>query len=117
MRDQWNAANSQAVEQSNILWRRNANTINTAAQNSVNQLNAQMAYNISTAEQSALWQQLRDDATYLRQSYENEEQRKTSLYATALANEGIQGHSTEHMREMRNSYGLMMNTITKTFES
>jgi hypothetical protein len=44
---------------------------------------------MSSAEQSALWQQLRDEATYTRQAYENEEQRKTTLYATALANEGI----------------------------
>jgi hypothetical protein len=87
-RDQWNAANKQAVEQSNVEWRRQSNTIDTAAQNAANQQNAQMAFNLSSAEQSFLWQNLRDEAAYIRQSYENDEQRKTTLYATALANEG-----------------------------
>ena len=38
-REQWNAANAQAVEQSNIQWRRQANTIDTAATNAANQEN------------------------------------------------------------------------------
>tara|TARA_R110002020_G_scaffold167017_3_gene355204 strand:+ start:2260 stop:4689 length:2430 start_codon:yes stop_codon:yes gene_type:complete len=86
-RDQWNAANAQAVAQSNVEWRRKANLSNTAAQNSSNQMSAQMQFNLDSAEQAFLWQNLRDEAAYLRQSYENEEQRKTSLYATALGNE------------------------------
>jgi hypothetical protein len=86
-RDQWNAANAQAVEQSNIAWRRQSNTIDTAAQNAANQQNVQNAYNISALDQTQLWQQLRDEADYIRTSYENEETRKTQLYATALANE------------------------------
>jgi hypothetical protein len=86
-RDQWNAANKQAVEQSNVEWRRKTNTMNTAAVNAANQQNAQMAFNLDSAEQSFIWQGLRDEAAYIRQAYENEEQRKASLYATALANE------------------------------
>ena len=42
---------------------------------------------LDSAEQAFLWQNLRDEAAYLRQAYENEEQRKTTLYATALGNE------------------------------
>jgi hypothetical protein len=38
-------------------------------------------------EQQQIWQQLRDEAAYVRQSYENEETRKTQLYATAIGNE------------------------------
>ena len=86
-RDQWNAANAQAVAQSNIEWRRKSNTIDSAAINAANQANAQMAFNLNSAEQSFLWQNLRDEAAYIRQSYENDQQRKTTLYATALANE------------------------------
>ena len=86
-RDQWNTANKQAVLQSNVEWRRSANLADTAAINAANQQNAQMAFNLSSAEQSFLWQNLRDEAAYIRQSYENEQQRKTTLYATALANE------------------------------
>ena len=86
-RDQWNAANAQAVEQSNINWRRQANTIDTAAQNAANQQNVQNAYNISALDQTQLWQQLRDEATYIRTAYENEQARKATLIATAIGNE------------------------------
>ena len=55
--------------------------------NAENQQNVQNAFNMSTLEQTNLWQQLRDEADYIRTAYENEETRKTQLYATALANE------------------------------
>ena len=90
-RDQWNAANAQAVAQSNVEWRRKSNTINTAAANAANQQNAQMAFNLSSAEQEFLWQNLRDEAAYIRTAYENEEQRKTVMYSTALQNEAAAG--------------------------
>ena len=90
-REQWNAANAQAVEQSNIEWRRKANTIDTAAQNAANQLNAQQAFQISASEQAVIWQLLRDEAAYQRTAYENDQQRQTSLYATALSNETSAG--------------------------
>ena len=86
-RDTWNAQNAQAVEQSNIEWRRKANTIDNAAQNASNMLNAQQAFAINSAEQNFIWQELRDQAAYLRQNYENDQQRRTTLYATAIANE------------------------------
>tara|TARA_R100001460_G_scaffold44048_4_gene80596 strand:- start:8313 stop:11345 length:3033 start_codon:yes stop_codon:yes gene_type:complete len=86
-REMWNAQNAQAIEQSNTEWRRQANTINTAAENAANATAAQQAYNITTQELANVWQQLRDDASYARTAFENEEQRKTTLYATALAND------------------------------
>ena len=86
--EMWNKQNAQAVEQSNINWRRKSNTIDTAADNAANMMNAQQSFAMDSAEQNFLWQQARDKATYLRQAYENEEQRKTTLYATALASEG-----------------------------
>jgi hypothetical protein len=92
-RDQWNAANAQAVEQSNIQWRRQANLANTAAQNTANQQNAQIAYNLTSQEQTQLWQQLRDEAAYIRQNFENEQQRKAQLLATAIGNEKLAGKS------------------------
>jgi len=90
-RDQWNAANAQAVEQSNVQWRRQANAADTAAINASNQQNVQNAYNISAMDQTQYWQQLRDEADYIRTSYENEENRKTQLYSTALGNEAGSG--------------------------
>jgi hypothetical protein len=88
-RDQWNAANAQAVEQSNTQWRRQANLQDTAAQNAANQQNAQIAYNMSSQEQTQLWQQLRDEAAYVRQNFENEQQRKAQMIATAIGNEAV----------------------------
>ena len=86
-RDTWNATNSQAIEQSNVNWRRQANTAKTAAANAANQQNVQNAYNISALDQTQMWQQLRDDAGYIRQAYENNEQREAQLIATAIGNE------------------------------
>ena len=88
-RDQWNASNAQAVEQSNVQWRRQANLSDTAAQNTANQQNAQIAYNLTSQEQTQLWQQLRDEAAYIRQNYENEQQRKAQMIATAIGNESV----------------------------
>jgi len=90
-RDTWNAANAQAVEQSNVQWRRQANTAETAAANAANQQNVQNAYNISALDQTQLWQQLRDEAAYIRQAYENNEQREAQLIATAIGNESAAG--------------------------
>jgi len=102
-RDQWNAANAQAIQQSNIAWRRQANLADTAAQNSANQQNVQIAYNLTSQEQTQLWQQLRDEAAYVRQAYENDEQRKSQLVATAISNETVAKKSTSQLTSYLNS--------------
>jgi len=86
-RDQWNAANAQAVEQSNVQWRRQANTADTAAANAANQQNVQNAFAMTSNDQSQMWQQVRDEATYIRQAYEANAQRKAALLQTAIGNE------------------------------
>ena len=90
-RNQWNAQNAAAVEASNVQWRRQANTANTAAQNTINMQNAQNAFNLSSQAMSFLWQELRDQADFDFRSYENEENRKAQIIATAIANEGKAG--------------------------
>jgi len=87
-RSQWNAQNAQAVEQSNLAWRRQSNTINTAAANQVAMQNAMNANNLNSQALSFLWQELRDQADFDFRKYENEENRKISVITTALANEG-----------------------------
>ena len=52
------------MQQSNVQWRRNANLADTAAQNAVNQQNVQNSFALSSAAQSQLWQELRDQADY-----------------------------------------------------
>ena len=90
-RDQWNAANAQAVQQGNISWRRNANMADTAAQNAVNQQNAANAFGMQTAALSSLWQQMRDEATFAFQAGENAENRETQLYLASMQRDGAIG--------------------------
>lgn len=108
-RDQWNAANAQAVEQSNVAWRRQANTANTAAQNAANQQHAQNVFNINNAELAQLWQQLRDESSYLNSAYENDENRKTQLYAVAIGNEA-------NASKGRTSMSTIISQIDKIFK-
>jgi hypothetical protein len=86
-RDQFNVKNATAIAQSNLAWRRQANTAETAAINAVNQQNAQNAYGLSVAAQNFLWQELRDEADFTFKRWDNDEQRKTSLLVAALGNE------------------------------
>ena len=90
-RNQWNAQNSAAVEASNVQWRRQANTANTAAQNQINMQNAMNAFGFSSQAMSFLWQELRDQADFDFRAFENEENRKVQIIATAIANEGKPG--------------------------
>jgi hypothetical protein len=83
---QWNAANAQAVEQSNVAWRRQANTADTAAQNAINQQNVQNAFNLSAQAQAAMWQEMRDQATFSFQAAQSAEDRRAQLYAVAIGN-------------------------------
>jgi len=86
-REQFNTANKQAIEQADIAWRRQANTINTAATNAANQQNVMNAFNLDMSELQFLWQEVRDNAAYTRQAYENQQTRETQLLATAIGNE------------------------------
>lgn len=107
-RDKFNVTNAQAIEQSNLAWRRQANTINTAAQNAINQQNAQNAFQMSSQAQAFLWQELRDQANYSWQSSENDQNRKAQLYAQALANEG--GSASDWSTNL-NSITTVLNTM------
>jgi len=90
-RNQWNAQNAAAVEASNVQWRRQANTVTTAAQNQINMQNAMNAFGFSSQAMSFLWQELRDQADFDFRAFENEENRKAQIIATAIANEGKPG--------------------------
>jgi hypothetical protein len=102
-RDQWNAANAQAVEQSNVNWRRQANTADTAAINAANQQNVQNVYNMSALNQTQYWQQMRDEAAYIRNSHESYETRKAQLISVAIGNEAAatKGNTTTNSALMK----------------
>ena len=104
-RDQWNAANRQAIEQSNTSWRRQANLVNTAAQNAVNQQNASNAFGMQTAALAAIWQQMRDEATFAFQGTENAEDRETQLYLASMSREGTNAEkSGDQMAQFINDF-------------
>jgi len=87
-KDQWNAANQQAVYSSNTTWRRQANMADTAAQNAVNQQNAQNAFGLSSQANSFLWQELRDQADYDFRYADNTATRKLNAMIAAAGSEG-----------------------------
>ena len=90
-REQFNTQQSNVIEQFNVNWRRDANKIDTAAINAVNQQNAQNAFGLSTQAMSFMWQELRDQMDYSFKTYDNDQQRKASLIVAALGNEAAAG--------------------------
>ena len=49
---------------------------------------------MTALQQTQLWQQLRDEATYIRTAWENLEQRKTALIQTAIGQESVMKNDT-----------------------
>jgi hypothetical protein len=86
-RERFNIENARIVEQSNLAWRRQVNTVNTAAQNDVNMQNSINSFNISSQALSFMWQELRDEADYAFKSGENEKARLAALLSTAVASD------------------------------
>jgi hypothetical protein len=83
-RQQFNVANQREIDQSNVVWRRAINTANTAAVNAANQTNAQNLLNLSNWGLSSVWQQWRDEASWVNTSSENMENRNHNLAMAAL---------------------------------
>ena len=73
-----------AIEQSNVQWRRDINTANTAAQNAANQINAANYLNISNTALNNIWQQFRDEADYAYSSSENSQDRAYNMAMAVL---------------------------------
>ena len=109
-REIWNATNAQAVEQSNVEWRRKSNTIDTAAQNAVNQQNAQNAFAISQQAQSQLWQEVRDVANrnFTRELTQNE--RAMAMINSALSSEAFMTESV-HSAQRTKLFSLIAKLI------
>ena len=83
-RQQFNVNNQKEIDQSNVVWRRAINTANTAAVNASNQANAQNILNLSNWALSSLWQQWRDEASWVNTSSENVENRNHNLAMAAM---------------------------------
>ena len=98
-RYQFNSQNKVQIEQAYLTYLRNASMADTAAQNEANRINVQNSFAMTAAEQAFMYQQLRDESAYIRQSYENDETRNTQLYIAAIGNEAAAGEkgSTSHI--------------------
>jgi len=78
-RDTFNSKLSAEIDQSNAVWRRNINTANTTTQNETNRINAANLLNISQEQLNKLWQEYRDDASWIYNSVENAAQRSHQI--------------------------------------
>ena len=83
-RQRFNVENQRVIDQSNTVWRRQLNTANTQAVNAANETNAENLLNLSNFALSSLWQQWRDEASWVNQSSENEQNRNHNLAVAAL---------------------------------
>jgi hypothetical protein len=84
-RDQWNASNAQTIQQGDLTWRRNANTADTAAINDANRQNVANAFAMSQQKQAQVWQELKDEATYANNNYENNQNRIIQIVTASMA--------------------------------
>ena len=83
-REQFNARNQLAIEQSNAVWRREIATADTASLNFQNQRNAQSLLDLSNTAYNNLWQEYRDVLEFAFTSGENELDRLSSLQLAQL---------------------------------
>ena len=73
-----------AIEQSDVQWRRQVNTANTAVQNETNRINAQNLAGVSMAAMSFLAQDYRDQAAFNFQKTESFLQKKHEIGLLAM---------------------------------
>ena len=79
LREQFNAQNQLIIEQSDVQWRRQIATLDTAAINTANQFNATSILDISNTAYANLWQQYRDTMEWAWTSTENERDRDSAI--------------------------------------
>jgi hypothetical protein len=83
-RGRFNVENQRVIDQSNAVWRRSINTANTSAVNAANETNALNLLNLSNFAMSGLWQQWRDEASWVQTSSQNTANRDHNLAIAAL---------------------------------
>ena len=83
-RQKFNSDNQRTIDQSNVTWRRAINTANTTATNATNQLNAQNLLELSNYALSNLWQQWRDEASWVNSASETAANRAHNAALAAL---------------------------------
>jgi len=83
-RARFNVENQRVIDQSNSVWRRSINTANNTAANASNETNAMNMLNLSNFAMSGLWQQWRDEASWVQTTSQNVENRDHNIAIAAL---------------------------------
>lgn len=83
-RDQFNANNRLIIDQSNAQWRQQIATMNNAAENEANRLNAQLMTGMTTAAYNNMWQKERDIMAFAFTAAENAAQRAHEIVLQKL---------------------------------
>jgi hypothetical protein len=87
-REQFNAKNQLVIDQSNAQWRREIATLDTAAINRANEMNALATLDISNTAYNNMWQMYSDQMSWAVSSYESEADRLQALTLETLKQEG-----------------------------
>ena len=83
-RARFNVENQRVIDQSNAVWRRSINTATNTAANAANETNAMNMLNLSNFAMSGLWQQWRDEASWVQTSSQNVNNRDHNMAIAAL---------------------------------
>ena len=103
-RQKFNVENQRVIDQSNVTWRRQINTANTAATNAANQTNAQNLLNLSNFALSSMWQQWRDEASWVNTASENNKNRQHNIAMAALDRETTMALYDEESKAQFNTF-------------
>jgi len=83
-RDTFNATQRLVIDQSNAQWQREIATVNTAANNAANTLNAQLSQNMTLAEYNNETQLYRDSVSFAWQAGQNDLDRANKLAVSEI---------------------------------
>ena len=83
-RARFNVENQRVIDQSNAVWRRSINTANTTAANAANETNAMNLLSLYNFAMNSLWQQWRDEASWVQTTSQNQANRDHNLAIAAL---------------------------------
>ena len=98
-------------QQANVKWKRQVATIDNQVANEQNRLNSQNAFNLSNQAMTFMWQELRDQASYLFQSEQNKAQREAGLLNTILSNDKLISENST----LQNKYKALMDKVSGWF--
>ena len=104
-RARFNVENQRVIDQSNAVWRRSINTASTASDNASNETNAMNLLNLSNFAMSGLWQQWRDEASWVQTSSQNVNNRDHNMAIAAL--ERTTAFDLQNSAQKAALYGLL----------